>query len=631
MPVNQKKITQRREAAKPAQRKKPSFWRNLFIIKDKRWKEKRFFQNDILCWRLIFVVWLLIFPFFLNGQTLPDSSEVKIIWQAKGEITESNLRQIDDLGKARLVGAAEFEPMIRRVLSRLQEGGFYFAQIDSVRIKPPSGAATIYVNNLTRTRFAVKVNLIDSTAIAPWANWRRHLRGNYDEKNLQQQLNGILADFVRRGYPLANFSFDSVTVTAPRQTMQANLHLQFDSGPEVRIDSILIRGNKITRRAVLVRELPIQKGERFNLDKVRSIPERLKRLGYLQAVAPPQLAVDAAGRYLLDIAVIEGNSNLFNGVAGYNPGDDKQRGFVSGLVEVKFGNLFGTGRQINARWEKRSRQTQELALRYREPWLAGYPVHLSGGFQQIIQDTSYVERRWEVAAELPLGQNFSASGHMARESIAPDSLAQIRFGIPRSRVTSVGASLRYDSTDDPLNPRRGVFYMTTVETGRKTAEEPDRARQKFSRDKILVDFHWLLPTFGPQVMSIAVHGRQVKSNAPPKILVTDQFRFGGATTLRGYREEQFRGSRVAWSNLEYRYLLSPRTRAFLFFDAGYYSGFEYQNAESPQLNAVENSIYAWGFGGRVDTPLGIIGVDYGLGRGDPLTNGKVHVSLVNSF
>jgi outer membrane protein insertion porin family len=78
-------------------------------------------------------------------------------------------------------------------------------------------------------------------------------------------------------------------------------------------------------------------------------------------------------------------------------------------------------------------------------------------------------------------------------------------------------------------------------------------------------------------------------------------------------------------------LLSRRTRAFLFLDAGYYSGFEYVNAISPQLNQVENNVYAWGLGARIDTPLGIIGVDYGLGEGDALTNGKVHVSLVNSF
>ncbi len=592
---------------------------------------KKFFICCVVSIRrelLLCSVLSLFVPFAVNGQSLPDSSNIKIIWKARGEVTEGDLRQLDGLGKNRAVRGHEFEMMIQRVLSRLQQRGFYLAQIDSATIS--SKTTTVHLNSLSRVRLIAAVHVTDSVSAFSFVNWPRALGGTYDEANLQQRLSDLLAEFARRGYPLASFRFDSVALARPEKNFLATLYLHFDPGPVVRVDSILIRGNKLTKREVLARELPIQPGGLFNFDKVQGIPDRLMRLGYLQAVAPPQLAVDGRGRYLLDIAVVEGNSNWLNGVAGYNPGDERQKGFVTGLIDVKFGNLLGTGRQINARWEKRSRQTQELALRYREPWIAGYPVHLAGGFQQLIQDTTYVERRWDFTAELPLGQNFSASGHIARESIAPDSLAQIRFNLPRSSVSSVGAALRYDSTDDPINPRRGVFYMTAVETGRKNTGHGG-GRKKFSRDKILVDLHWLLPTFGPQVLSLAVHGRQVKSNAPPEILVTDQFRFGGATTLRGYREEQFRGSRVAWSNLEYRYLLSRRTRAFIFFDAAYYSGFEYTSVSPPQLEAVENSVYAWGLGGRVDTPLGIIGVDYGLGQGDPLTNGKVHISLVNSF
>jgi outer membrane protein insertion porin family len=584
---------------------------------------------------LVLPINTFLFPGVLNAQARYDSTLVKIAWKADGEITANDLRQLDGLGKTRMVRAAEFETIIRRVLGNLQARGYYFAQIDSVTsARRNTAEAKIYLSSNAKVHFAPAIKFADSTIFFAVSRENPNAwRGKLDEDKLQQRLTERLEDFAKRGYPLAYFYIDSVAMaTNENDEALAKLYLHFDSGPAVRIDSIVIRGNKLTKRAVLVRELPIRAGDLFNFDKVQSIPERLRRLGYLQSVALPQLALDAAGRYLLDIAVVEGNSNWLNGVAGYNPGEGTQKGFVSGLIDVKFGNLLGSGRQINARWEKRNRETQELALRYREPWVAGYPVHLSGGFQQLIQDTSYVERRWEFAAELPLGQNFTASGHVARESISPDSLARIRFNLPRSSVTSVGATLRYDSTDDPINPRRGVFYTTTVETGRKTTDQVIGVEgKKFSRDKILVDLHWLLPTFGPQVLSLAVHGREVKSNAPPAILVTDQFRFGGATTLRGYREEQFRGARVAWSNVEYRYLLSRRTRAFLFVDAGYYSGFEYVNALSPQLGQVENNVFAWGLGARIDTPLGIVGVDYGLGEGDALTNGKVHVSLVNSF
>ncbi|MDZ7312038.1 MAG: BamA/TamA family outer membrane protein [candidate division KSB1 bacterium] len=578
-------------------------------------------------------------PFAAWAQTLHDSATVKILWKSEGEITAGDLRPIDGLGKNRSLRVAEFEALIRRVLGNLQQRGFYFAQVDSVLLTLPKRAAppeaTIHLDAGRRVLLVPMVSWADSAAGNSILHEKRNdFRGKYDEENLRQRLMEVLEDFARRGYPLAHFRFDSVAIDHGEKNVTAALHLLFDPGPVVRIDSIVIRGNKLTKRQVLLRELPVRVGDRFHFDKVQSIPDKLMRLGYLQSVAPPRLAVDAHGRYWLDLAVVEGNSNVLNGVAGYNPGAGNQKGYFTGLIDVKFGNLLGTGRQVNARWEKRGRETQELALRYREPWVAGYPVHLSGGFQQLIQDTLYVQRRWDLLAEVPLGQNFTVTGQIAKESISPDSLGSLLFGLPRSSIVSAGAGLRYNSTDDPLNPRRGVVYMTSVETGRKTEKPVGLGKsQTFSRDKISIDFQWLLPTFWPQVLSVALHGRQVKSNAP-EISLTDQFRFGGATTLRGYREEQFRGSRIAWSNLEYRYLLSRRSRAFVFFDAGYYFRSErlpFINEAELQFRESEAIKRAWGFGVRVETPLGIVGVDYGLGEGDALTNGKVHVSLINSF
>ena len=107
--------------------------------------------------------------------------------------------------------------------------------------------------------------------------------------------------------------------------------------------------------------------------------------------------------------------------------------------------------------------------------------------------------------------------------------------------------------------------------------------------------------------------------------ITDQFRFGGARTLRGYRENQFNGSKVAWANLEYRYLLARRSRVFVFLDSGYY----WRRLDSGE--SVEGYKLGYGFGLRIETGLGIISVDYGLGEGDGILAGKVHVGLINQF
>ena len=39
----------------------------------------------------------------------------------------------------------------------------------------------------------------------------------------------------------------------------------------------------------------------------------------------------------------------------------------------------------------------------------------------------------------------------------------------------------------------------------------------------------------------------------------------------------------------------------------------------------------YGLGIRFDTPLGIMGVDYGLGKGDSFSEGKIHFGITSQF
>ena len=50
---------------------------------------------------------------------------------------------------------------------------------------------------------------------------------------------------------------------------------------------------------------------------------------------------------------------------------------------------------------------------------------------------------------------------------------------------------------------------------------------------------------------------------------SDLFRYGGATSLRGYDEERFRGNIVGRGIIEYRYQIDRTSYAFLFTDLGY--------------------------------------------------------------
>jgi outer membrane protein insertion porin family len=564
------------------------------------------------------------------SQSLSDSTRYNVIFNTRDEGLDQRLHDFNNILKNAGLGRAEIERSLQQVLARFQQQQFYDAQIDSVRFRSaPKPQALVYLKSGARHELKLLASYSDTTKLN--GEWQRELRGAHTETEWLTRMQNVLEDFARRGRPLASFELDSVSLreSEPNDKREALLHFNLSSGPLVRIDSIIVRGNKTTKAHVLLRELPVRVGDLFNLDAVQSIPEKLLRLGFIRSVEPAELRVNERGQYALEVNVREGNSNTLNGVAGYNPSVGAQKGFLTGLLDVQLGNLFGTGRSLNAHWEKRGPETQELGLRYREPWVRGYPVHLSGGFQQLLQDTLYVERKFDLSAEAPLANRLAALAAFTRESIVPDSLSALRLNLPASSITSVSAGLRFDSRDELFNPSRGFFYSTTLATGRKRVQS-DSVAKSFSHKLVTLDVHWLIPTKWPQVLSLALHGRQVTSGEAV-VSLTDQIRFGGATTLRGYREEQFRGSRVAWSNLEYRYLLSRYSRAFLFFDAGYFFRTEASASPAVAKMEIESVETSYGLGVRWETPVGIVGVDYGLGEGDGLFNGKVHVSLVNSF
>jgi outer membrane protein insertion porin family len=109
---------------------------------------------------------------------------------------------------------------------------------------------------------------------------------------------------------------------------------------------------------------------------------------------------------------------------------------------------------------------------------------------------------------------------------------------------------------------------------------------------------------------------------------SDLFRLGGAATLRGYREGQFSGSRLVWMNLEYRFLVAPRSFFYGFVDAGYILQPDIVTAH---LTASEQSKIGYGIGVRMDSALGLIGVSFALGEGDTFSTSKIHIRLINEF
>jgi outer membrane protein assembly factor BamA len=311
---------------------------------------------------------------------------------------------------------------------------------------------------------------------------------------------------------------------------------------------------------------------------------------------------------------------------GYVPPNAAGRdGYITGLLDFGFRNLFGTGRQLNARWRRIDVLSQDLALRYTEPWLAGLPVSLTGGFVQRKQDSSYVQRSFDASAELMISDEFSVGISVATTSVVPGQLTTPVV----SENASMGLALfvLYDSRDQTVAPTGGALYQTSYERGSKRIEpgagipEP----KTDTKDRIAADVEAYFMPVRPHVIALAAHGRDIRT---PLLELSDLFRLGGARSLRGYAEDQFLGSRVVWTSLEYRFLTGRRSYLYGFFDWGYVAT---DPGEYSPLERSELRPYGYGAGLLVETALGIVEVTIAAGRDDTFSTAKFHLRLVNEF
>jgi len=176
----------------------------------------------------------------------------------------------------------------------------------------------------------------------------------------------------------------------------------------------------------------------------------------------------------------------------------------------------------------------------------------------------------------------------------------------------VGVSYEVNKLDYPLNPRKG--FRTATQYGIQW-------HSKKSYDQRLAEiFEVLVPLNFYNVFSFKALAKFIFTTNDT-ISTYEKYSFGGYGSLRGFVDNQFISSIYGILSLEYRYLLSRDSRAFIFADYGYCK--EHKN------------LLGVGLGVRLRSRIGIIKIDYGIGYQDgtwtnPL-QGTIHFGLETGF
>jgi outer membrane protein insertion porin family len=423
---------------------------------------------------------------------------------------------------------------------------------------------------------------------------------------------------------------------------------------ELRVGEIRIEGNTKTRTGVILREMRTKPGDLFNTTRFQRDISRLYNTGYFDQIVPED-SFAAPGVIDLTLKVKERPTGRLN--VGF--AIDSRRRLI-GLAEVFETNFRGTGRTVGVNFQSTGgRNGSSIELLFTEPYLDRHRTALSvslynklvyrftsnffGGQLDPNLEQQYDERRRGITLGLsrPLNDLITASVGLRTEDVNTNRVATDQGGgFIRQDGTLTSLSLRgvYNNRDLDLDPAQGQYLALTLEPGITNIRFAEQqfidsgvvklGQSSFVRASIDYRFYYspqgrrTQPDDRRQVFAIRAYYGTITGSVP----FFEQFFIGGAETLRGYPEDRFWGKHAALLSVEFRQPIEKAFTAVFFVDIGHaWGGYPSVN-DFTQRSSFRPEV-GYGLGIRVDTPLGPLRIDYGIGR----DGGRTHFSVGQVF
>lgn len=533
--------------------------------------------------------------------------------------------------RALSTSSPQAEPLThaRIVYDTLREQGWLWA-----RVRPSAGADTLYIRPGPRAKLApVSIEGADSalavtfTRGAGWNPGAVYLPGEWEA----QALRGLRA-LGELGYPFASLSMRSIAAVESTATVHPSVWLA--PGQQAVVASVTVVGATHTRAQVLQRLSGLRAGTPYRESMLREAEQRLlarEVVARVHEIAPRPsdgLGAEVDLRVALEQAPSTGRVAAALGLVR-DAKDDRTR--LSGSVDLALLDLFGTARQLRATWLDDGATRSKLDIGWLEPLLLGTPLDLRLGLGQRHQDELFDTVLADLALRLPWTGGFDLEvGAGVDRTTFVESQGRTRSrqrlsvaaGVARDRSADAGA---YGTLRTRFEVAKARESFTLADT---TAAAPAGAS---TEQQTIVDAHgragWAFSR------AWAAEGRAAwQSVDGERLPVPDSelWYVGGATSVRGYREEQFRGETAAFGGGDL--VLGPHRggQVYAFYDVGWVR----RTAPAPgqaALQRVETWLHGFGLGLR--TPSAAGWVDLSIGFADRLSfdAGKIHLALVQGF
>lgn len=379
----------------------------------------------------------------------------------------------------------------------------------------------------------------------------------YSRARLDQLARDVARAYQARGHLSADARVDT---TVDRSLNAANAVLTVTPGPVVRLRSVVVRGNRRTRRRVITRELQVEVGEPLTPESLAQVRSDLYALDLFRLVSPELVGDDDRSRDLL--ITLEERPNILLETGGRISSD--QGVLATGRAAHR--NLGGIGHSVSLlgqvgyawlgdEWRIDSgTPVWQLATRYTAPYVPGrgHQLVLELLLREQAQEPIFrmqrsgallgVKSRWsshldsfiDYRVQLRELQGVDPGGLVCGdpwfESLGAANCDLDNITLPSQVRYQAGPELLVllDYRNDPFNPTRGVFVQSQFQVMDGLNDSVFFLRGDVRAEQFI--------GIGPLVLDL--FARAGAGHVPGEgttLPMEDRFYLGGGGSMRGFR------------------------------------------------------------------------------------------------
>ncbi|NLJ80943.1 MAG: BamA/TamA family outer membrane protein [Firmicutes bacterium] len=384
---------------------------------------------------------------------------------------------------------------------------------------------------------------------------------------------------------------------------------------ETLLKDVVLEGHEKTKDFVILRELSFEPGDPVNIKEIDQSLRKVLMLGFFDEISRDFSEEEDPDETVLTVNLKERKTGSATFGVSYSSND----GLV-GFIEAADENFLGRAQRVNATLQL-GKGLHSYELGFYEPYIEkggtslGVNLYRRGrDFKKDAQESSGKLEGSLITngGDLTLGRPFTdfTRGRLTFK-MEDNKYTQRRGDFLDSawpqdyKNRTVGFGVDTNTVDHPLYPTMGFKNDAYIELGflKETKTDADSRYAKLR----LEHSRFFEIKEGGYVLAFRGLGGRLLSG---ELMDNEKFAIGGADTLRGYSlggNDSLKGDQMVVFNAEFRFPVIDKVTGVVFTDWGK----AWDKDAGLSLGDLNSG---FGLGVRLDTPLGLLRLDYGLGK-----------------